>query len=170
MKTLILGYGNTLRKDDGLGVYVALALASLTLPNDVDIRTYQQLSPELSPLLAQMDHAIFIDAERFLDKVPKEEYQAQTLAIELYTEGGIRSVEIGALMADRDPVTRENRFPDLEMVRLAVPRRVYTNNHMDYIAAVAGNLFERRDKITRGVRIRSEARIMRHFTVELERL
>jgi hydrogenase maturation protease len=62
MKTLILGCGNTLRKDDGLGVYAALALASLTLPDDVDIRTYQQLSPELSPLLAQMDHAIFIDA------------------------------------------------------------------------------------------------------------
>jgi hydrogenase maturation protease len=62
MKTLILGYGNTLRKDDGLGVYAALALASLTLPADVEACTYQQLSPELSPILAQMDHAIFIDA------------------------------------------------------------------------------------------------------------
>ena len=62
MKTLILGYGNTLRKDDGLGVYAAQALFSLTLPYDVEICTYQQLSPELSPVLAQMDHAIFIDA------------------------------------------------------------------------------------------------------------
>ena len=62
MKILILGYGNTLRKDDGLGIYAAQALASLTLPDEVEIRTYQQLSPELSPLLAQMDHAIFIDA------------------------------------------------------------------------------------------------------------
>jgi hydrogenase maturation protease len=62
MKTLILGYGNTLRKDDGLGVYAAQSLASLTLPDDVEIRTYQQLSPELSATLAQMDHAIFIDA------------------------------------------------------------------------------------------------------------
>jgi hydrogenase maturation protease len=62
MKTLILGYGNTLRKDDGLGVYAALALAALTLPADVEICTYQQLSPELSPILARMDHAIFIDA------------------------------------------------------------------------------------------------------------
>jgi hydrogenase maturation protease len=61
MKTLILGYGNTLRKDDGLGVYAALALAALTLPDDVEIRTYQQLSPELSPVLAQVDQAIFID-------------------------------------------------------------------------------------------------------------
>jgi hydrogenase maturation protease len=62
MKTLILGYGNTLRKDDGLGIYAALALAPSTLPGNVEICTYHQLSPELSPLLAQMDHAIFIDA------------------------------------------------------------------------------------------------------------
>jgi hydrogenase maturation protease len=62
MKTLILGYGNTLRKDDGLGIYAALALAALNLSSGVEIATYQQLSPELSPLLAQMDHAIFIDA------------------------------------------------------------------------------------------------------------
>lgn len=115
-------------------------------------------------------HAIFIDAKSFLPNIPREEFPAQTLAIEFYTEGGVRGVEIGALMADRDPVTRENRFPDLEMVRFAIPRRVYTNNHMDYIAAVAGNVFERRDNITRGVRIRREARIMRHFTVELERI
>jgi hydrogenase maturation protease len=62
MKTLILGYGNTLRKDDGLGVYAALALSSLTQSGDVEICTYQQLSPELSPVLARADHAIFIDA------------------------------------------------------------------------------------------------------------
>jgi hydrogenase maturation protease len=62
MKTLILGYGNTLRKDDGLGVYAAQALDQLTLSGDVEIRTCQQLSPELSPLLAQVDHAVFIDA------------------------------------------------------------------------------------------------------------
>jgi tryptophanase len=115
-------------------------------------------------------HAIFIDAKNFLPSVPREEFPAQTLAIELYTEGGVRGVEIGALMADRDPVTRENRFPDLEMVRLAIPRRVYTNNHMDYVAAVAARVFERRDKITSGVRIKREAQILRHFTVELERL
>jgi tryptophanase len=79
-------------------------------------------------------------------------------------------VEIGALMADRDPVTRENRFPELEMVRLAIPRRVYTNNHMEYVAATVKNVFDRRDKIKRGVKIKWEAPIMRHFTVELERL
>ena len=73
-------------------------------------------------------------------------------------------------MADRDPLTRENRYPDLEMVRLAIPRRVYTNNHMDYIAAVVCNVFERRNQIRTGVRINWETSIMRHFTVRLEKL
>jgi len=115
-------------------------------------------------------HAIFLDAKKFLPEIPKEEFPAQTLAIELYVEGGVRGVEIGAIMADRDPVTRENRYPELELVRLAIPRRVYTDNHMDYIAAAVKNVFDRRDRIKRGVRIKWEAPIMRHFTVELERI
>ena len=115
-------------------------------------------------------HAIFIDAKKFLPDIPKEEFPAQALALEIYTEGGVRGVEIGALMADRDPVTRQNRYPDLETVRLALPRRVYTNNHMDYVAAVVRNVFERKDQIKRGVKINWEAYIMRHFTVKLERL
>ena len=115
-------------------------------------------------------HAVFIDAKKFLPNIPKEEFPAQKLALELYKEGGVRGVEIGALMADRDPVTRENRYPDLEMVRLALPRRVYTDNHMEYVAAVARNVFERRNNIKRGVKIIWEAPIMRHFTISLERL
>jgi tryptophanase len=114
-------------------------------------------------------HAIFIDAKKFLPHIPKEEFPAQTLAVELYLEGGVRGVEIGALMADRDPVTRQNRYPDLEMVRLALPRRVYSNNHMDYVAAVVRNVFDRRGMIKRGVQIEWEAPIMRHFTVKLSR-
>lgn len=114
-------------------------------------------------------HAIFVDAKKFLSHLPKEEFPAQTLALELYIEGGVRGVEIGAIMADRDPVTRMNRYPGLELVRLAVPRRVYTDNHMEYVAAVAGNVFERRSEIKRGVKIMWEAPIMRHFTVKLER-
>jgi len=72
-------------------------------------------------------------------------------------------------MADRDPVTRQNRYPDLEMVRLALPRRVYSNNHMDYVAAVVRNVFDRRNMVKRGVQIEWEAPIMRHFTVKLNR-
>lgn len=114
-------------------------------------------------------HAIFIDAKRFFPNIPKEEYVAQTIAIELYLEGGVRGVEIGTLLADRDPESRENRYPKLELVRLTIPRRVYTNSHMDYIAAALNNVFERRDSITKGLKILKEAPIMRHFTVELDR-
>ena len=115
-------------------------------------------------------HAIFIDAKKFLPGISREEFPAQTLAIELYLEGGVRTAEIGALMADRDPATRQNRFPHLEMVRLAVPRRVYTSNHIDYVAAVAGNVFERRNDIKTGMKIIWEAPILRHFTVKLGRI
>jgi tyrosine phenol-lyase len=115
-------------------------------------------------------HAIFVDATRVLTRVPKEEFPAQTLTVELYLEAGIRGCEIGYLLADRDPVTRENRFGGLDLLRLAIPRRVYTNNHMDVIAAALKNVFDRRESITRGVKIVWEAEIMRHFTVKLERL
>jgi tryptophanase len=115
-------------------------------------------------------HAVFLDAKKFLPNVPKEEFIAQTLAVEIYLEGGVRGVEIGTLLADRDPETGKNRYPDLELVRLTIPRRVYTNNHMDYIAATVINVFDRRDEIKRGFKILKEAPILRHFTVELERL
>lgn len=115
-------------------------------------------------------HAVFIDAKRFLPQVPKEHYVAQTLAVELYIEGGVRAVEIGTILADRDPVTRENRYPDLEFVRLAIPRRTYTNNHMHFVAAHIINVWERRNDIKSGYTISYEAPIMRHFTVELEKI
>lgn len=113
-------------------------------------------------------HAIFVDAKKILTHVPKEEFIAQTLGIELYLEAGIRGVEIGAMLADRDPVTRENRYPELELLRLAIPRRTYTNNHMDVIAAALKNVYDRRETITRGYVITHEEPIMRHFTVELK--
>ncbi|MGM0496447.1 MAG: beta-eliminating lyase-related protein, partial [Bacteroidota bacterium] len=107
---------------------------------------------------------------KFLPNLPREEFRAQTLAVELYLEAGVRGVEIGTLLADRDPETRENRYPDLELLRLAIPRRVYTNNHMDVIAAALKNVYDRRSEITKGLKIVREAPIMRHFTVELERV
>ena len=115
-------------------------------------------------------HAIFVDANKFLPNLPREEFRAQTLAVELYLEAGVRGVEIGTLLADRDPETRENRYPELELLRLAIPRRVYTNNHMDVIAAALKNVYDRRSEITEGLKIVREAPIMRHFTVELERV
>ena len=115
-------------------------------------------------------HAIFVDALRILTRVPKEEFPAQTLTTELYLEAGIRGCEIGYILADRDPKTKENRFGGLDLLRLAIPRRTYTNNHMDVVAAALKNVFDRRDSITRGVKITWEAPIMRHFTVQLEKL
>lgn len=112
-------------------------------------------------------HAIFVDAKRILTNVPKEQFIAQTLGIELYKEAGVRGVEVGALLADRDPVTRENRYPELELLRLAIPRRTYTNNHMDVIAAALKNVYDRREYITKGYEIVNEEPIMRHFTIEL---
>jgi len=115
-------------------------------------------------------HAIFVDADRVLTQVPKEEFPAQTLTCELYLEAGIRACEIGYLLADRDPVTRQNRFNGLDLLRLCIPRRVYTNNHMDVIAVALKNVYDRRETITRGLEITWEAELMRHFTVQLKRL
>jgi tryptophanase len=95
-------------------------------------------------------HAIFVDARKVLTQIPKEEFAAQTLAIELYLEAGVRGCEIGYILADRDPVTRENRMGGLDMLRLAIPRRTYTNNHMDVIAAALKNVFDRRHSINSG--------------------
>lgn len=115
-------------------------------------------------------HGVFIDADKVLTHVPKEEFPAQTLTCELYLEAGIRGCEIGYMLADRDPVTHENRFGGLDLLRLAIPRRVYTNNHMDVIAAALKNVYDRREQVTRGVAIEWEAPLMRHFTVKLRRL
>ena len=115
-------------------------------------------------------HAIFLDANKFVPKIPREEYRAQALAIEIYIVGGIRGVEIGTVLADRDPFTRKNRFPDLELVRLAIPRRTYTNNHMDYVAATLKNIFDTREEAKSGYVIVDEAPIMRHFTVKFEKI
>lgn len=114
-------------------------------------------------------HAIFVDALQVLTHVPKEQFPAQTLAVELYLEAGIRGCEIGYLLADRDPATRKNRFDGLDLLRLAIPRRVYTDNHINVIAVALKNIFDRRESITKGFTITWEAELLRHFTVELKK-
>lgn len=114
-------------------------------------------------------HAIFVDASKVLTHVPKEQFPGQTLTVELYLEAGIRGCEIGYILADRDPITRENRYDGLDLLRLAIPRRVYTNNHMDVVAVALKNIFDRRESITKGLKIVWEAELLRHFTVELEK-
>jgi tryptophanase len=115
-------------------------------------------------------HAIFLDANKFVPTIPRDEYRAQALAIELYIVGGVRGVEIGTVLADRDPFTRKNRFPELELVRLAIPRRTYTNNHMDYVAVTLKNIFDSRKEAKSGYVIVDEAPIMRHFTVKFKKI
>ena len=115
-------------------------------------------------------HAIYLDAAAFLLHVPAREYPGQALACALYLEGGIRACEIGSVMFGRDdPGTGEFQPARLEMVRLAIPRRVYTQSHMDYVVECVGEMFARRDAI-RGVRIAWEPPILRHFTARFEPL
>ena len=115
-------------------------------------------------------HAIYLDADRFVSNISKEEYRAQSLAVELYIAAGIRGVEIGTVLADRDPITRENRYPKLELVRLSIPRRTYTQSHIEYVAEAVKQVYETRHEAKRGYGIKWEAPIMRHFTVEFEKL
>lgn len=114
-------------------------------------------------------HAIYIDALKMLPHIPQSEYPAQLLGVEAYIEGGIRGVEIGTLLADRDPLTGQDRLPDMELLRLAIPRRVYSMQHMDYVAVTLAKVNERKDEIKTGFRIAKQADILRHFTVELEK-
>jgi tryptophanase len=115
-------------------------------------------------------HAIFLDANKFVPTIPQDEFRAWALAMEIYIVGGIRGVEIGAVLADRDPVSRKNRFSSLELVRLAIPRRTYTNNHIDYIAVTLKNIFDTRHEAKHGYMIIEEAPIMRHFTIKMDKI
>lgn len=114
-------------------------------------------------------HAVFVDASRFCDHLPRSQYPAQALACAAYVEGGIRGVEIGTVLADRDPVTRENRYPELELVRLAIPRRTFTDNHLKYVADVFGDIYKHRKEI-KGLEIIWEAPILRHFTCRFQEM
>ena len=115
-------------------------------------------------------HAIYIDALGFLPNIPRDQFPAQALTAALYIEAGVRAVEIGSLMfAHKDPETGETVYPDLELVRLAIPRRVYTNMQMNYVAEALINLYKNREKII-GLKISYEAPVLRHFTVRLEQV
>lgn len=114
-------------------------------------------------------HAVYIDAVKFLPHITREHLPAQSLAVELYLESAVRGVEIGTVLADRDPETRENRYPRLELVRLSIPRRVYTTNHLDWVADGLRKVLERRDQIS-GLRFTYEPPILRHFTARFEKI
>ena len=114
-------------------------------------------------------HAIYLDAKGFLPHIPPSEFPGQALACELYLEAGIRSVEIGSVMFGRkDPETGEEIPAPMELVRLAIPRRVYTQSHVDYVVEAILEIYRRPESI-RGLEIVYEAPFLRHFTARFER-
>lgn len=115
-------------------------------------------------------HAVYLDARRFLPHIPQRELPGQALVCSLYLAGGIRGVEIGSVMfAREDPRTGEMTYPELELVRLAIPRRVYTQAHLDYIVDTCRELYENREE-TRGLRFTYAPELLRHFTARFEPL
>jgi len=112
-------------------------------------------------------HAVFLDAKRFLPHLDQEEFPAQTLAAHLYIESGVRSMERGIISAGRDKDTKEHHKPKLELVRLTIPRRVYTYKHMDVVADGVIELYKKRDSI-RGLKFTYEAPFLRFFTARFE--
>ncbi len=115
-------------------------------------------------------HAIYIDAQAMLSHIEPLHYPGQALVCELYLEAGIRSVEIGSVMFGRlDPESGEEQPAEMELVRLALPRRVYTQSHVDYVVEAIINVFERRDNIS-GLKMTWQAPVLRHFTAKFEPL
>lgn len=115
-------------------------------------------------------HAVYIDAGAFLPHIPPREFPGQALAAAFYVEGGVRGVEIGTLMfGGPDPATGEERQAPLELLRLAIPRRVYTQSHVDYLVEVAEEVARGKESL-RGFRIVEEPRHLRHFTARLSPL
>jgi tryptophanase len=115
-------------------------------------------------------HAIYLDAGRLLPHIPPAEFPGQALAASLYLEGGIRGVEIGSVMfAYPDPDTGKMVHPKMELVRLALPRRVYTQSHLDYVVRILSGLANKRETL-RGYRLTYAPPLLRHFTARFEPL
>lgn len=114
-------------------------------------------------------HAVYLDASRFYRHIPQDAYPAQVLAANLYLDSGVRGMERGIVSAGRDPQTGENHHPSLELVRLAIPRRVYTQAHMDVVAESVVHVYQRRSEAT-GLKMVYEPKYLRFFQARFEPL
>ena len=114
-------------------------------------------------------HAVFLNALKFLPHLSREQWPAQTLSAAIYEDSAVRSMERGAISKGRDSETGENVFPKLELVRLTIPRRVYTNTHMEYTAESVINLYKKRDTIP-GLKMVYEPKYLRFFQARFEQL
>jgi len=113
-------------------------------------------------------HAVYIDAGKMLPHIPQTEFPGQALSVEMYREGGIRTVELGSVaFAYPDPDTGDMQYPKLELVRLALPRRTYTQSHLDYVIEVLGNINQNKKKL-KGFKIIKAPELMRHFSCTFE--
>ena len=128
----------------------------------------ERLRKEKIPIILPVGgHAVYVEAKSFLPHIPQAEFPAQALVVELYREAAVRAVEIGSVMfAEKDERGRV-KYPKLEMMRLAIPRRVYTNLHMDVVAEALANIRDRKHAI-RGYRIIKGSGPLRHFTAWFE--
>jgi tyrosine phenol-lyase len=159
LEAIAIGLGEVLQED-----YLAYRISQVEELGD---RLIAAGVPILRPTGG---HAVYLDAKSFLPHIPQSQFPGISLTVSLYTHAGIRAVEIGSLMfAHDDPESGETIYPDLELVRLAIPRRVYTNSQMQYVAENIIELYEDRENI-RGYEIEYQAKVLRHFTARLKPL
>ena len=156
----------------------ALAIGITEAVNDDHVRSRVEQVRYLGSLLTNWDipivkpvggHAIFLDARGFYPHVSQDQFPAQTLAAELYLDSGIRGMERGIVSAGRDPETGGHRHPALELTRLAIPRRVYTQAHMDVVAESVKAVYDAREQ-TRGLEMVYEPKYLRFFQARFERI
>lgn len=156
----------------------AMAIGMEESVSDEHVRSRVEQVRYLGELLTAWDipivqpvggHAVFLDAKRFFSHLTQDQLPAQTLAAELYVDSGVRSMERGVVSAGRDPETGEHRYPELELTRLTIPRRVYTQAHMDVVAEAVKAVFDAREQI-RGLEMVYEPKYLRFFQARFQRI